>query len=193
MCIKTDNKAEEISATKKQRAEVIESVTDVIWLILVLVFVLACLVFPAEWDGFIFILLGLPMLGRFLPSLHRKKEMMLVGCLSIVIFLWITVLVIINQTTCHRHGYNSRANADIKNAYTAAQAYFTDFPSIEVNAGILRESGFRSREDVRLVIQSGFQDTLAMTTSHAKGEKIYSINWAGEITAEYKNGNSEKP
>ncbi|MCP4108717.1 MAG: hypothetical protein GY749_24750 [Desulfobacteraceae bacterium] len=59
---------------------------------------------------------------------------------------------------------------------------FFDFPNSEVNAAILKESGFKSYEGVRLVIQSGFKDTLAMTTSHAEGEKIYSINWAGEIS-----------
>ncbi len=95
-----------------------------------------------------------------------------------------------NMSHSH-HSYDSYANADIKNAYTAAQAYYTDFPDDEVTVSILKESGFRPYENVSLTIQSGFRKTLAMTTSHAKGEKIYSIDWAGEITVEYKNKNSQ--
>ncbi len=201
MSVKTDNRAEKISLIEKQRSEFIEAIPDVSRLIFGFVLFVVCLVFLVEWDGSflkLFIFLGLPVFGGitlifnilawFLPSLHRirkNRKMLLFGCSFLIIFLGMYMLIVMGHYSHHSH--KSFALADIKNAYTAAQAYYTDFPDGEVNINILKENGFRPYENVSLAIQSGFQKTLAMTTSHAKGEKIYSINWAGEITVEYKN------
>ncbi len=38
-------------------------------------------------------------------------------------------------------GYNTAARADVKNAYTVAQVYFSDFPSVGVDLAKLSGSG----------------------------------------------------
>ncbi|OQX00128.1 MAG: hypothetical protein BWK80_62215, partial [Desulfobacteraceae bacterium IS3] len=79
------------------------------------------------------------------------------------------------------------AESDTKNAYTAAQAFFADYPTEELTYEKLKNSGYNPRIDVTLTIKSGTLMNLAMELSHVNGTLIYSVNWAGEITSSPKN------
>jgi len=78
--------------------------------------------------------------------------------------------------------YNSEANANVKNAYTASQAYFTDYPDGTVTLSKLTSYGYVQSSDVSLTIISGNQYNLKITTSHTKGKKTYTIDSAGSIS-----------
>jgi len=82
-------------------------------------------------------------------------------------------------------GYDSVANADIKNAYTAAQAYFADYPDAIVTNRELSHSGYRPSEGVTLTIENGKVKTLKMTSVHEGGRKVYSVDWKGKIEMKY--------
>jgi len=77
--------------------------------------------------------------------------------------------------------YDAAASADIKNAYTAAQAYFADDPDKTVTIKDLKQRGYRPGEGVVLTIEDGRQDTLKMASYHRKGKTVYFINSMGNI------------
>ncbi len=80
--------------------------------------------------------------------------------------------------------YNSMANADIKNAYTAAQAHFTVDPNASITNLNLQEAGYRPTENVTVTIKAANQDNLVLTSSHTQGNKLYIVDRAGRITSE---------
>jgi len=80
------------------------------------------------------------------------------------------------------NGYNTAANSDIKNAFIAAQAYFSDHPSGTVTDPILAGYGFSGSGNVTLSIITGTQIGLNLTTAHTTGDKTYSIDADGDIS-----------
>ena len=79
---------------------------------------------------------------------------------------------------------NSAANTDIKNAYIAAKAYFTDYPDGTVTFSKLTSYGFIQSENVALAILSGKKSDLQITSLHSDGTKTYSIDSDGRIYIE---------
>jgi prepilin-type N-terminal cleavage/methylation domain-containing protein len=94
----------------------------------------------------------------------------------------LAAIAIPNFVSYRQRGYDAAANSDIKNAYTAAQAYFTDFASATVTSGILTAYGYQPSKDVSLLINAGTQATLDMDTFHTEGSKTFSIDASGAIS-----------
>jgi hypothetical protein len=77
---------------------------------------------------------------------------------------------------------NAAAESNIKNAYTAAQAYFYDNPTGSVDSvGILHSYGFK-RINGMTVTPSGNQRTLKIVGYHASGDRTYTVDSHGIIT-----------
>ncbi|MBW1744225.1 MAG: prepilin-type N-terminal cleavage/methylation domain-containing protein [Deltaproteobacteria bacterium] len=94
----------------------------------------------------------------------------------------LAAIAIPNFISYRRRSYNSAANSDVKNAYTAAQAYFTDSPVGSVGAvGILTSYGFRQTTNVTCT-PSGTQATLTIVTFHGSGDRTYTASSDGAIT-----------
>ncbi|MBW1860044.1 MAG: prepilin-type N-terminal cleavage/methylation domain-containing protein [Deltaproteobacteria bacterium] len=94
----------------------------------------------------------------------------------------LAAIAIPNFISYRRRSYNSGANSDLKNAYTSAQAYFTDNPTGSVGSvAILTAYGFRQTQDVN-VSPSGTQSTLTIVTFHGSGNRTYTADSAGSIT-----------
>ena len=74
---------------------------------------------------------------------------------------------------------------DINNAYTAAQAYFTDYPSGRVTLTRLTAYGFVPSKSVTMNILSGKRSDLKITAVHKNGTQIYIIRENGQIS--FKN------
>jgi len=79
-------------------------------------------------------------------------------------------------------GYNASSNTDIKNAFIAAQAYFSDYPSGTLTDSNLTSYGFRASDNVTLSIITSVQSGLNLTAAHATGDKTYSIDAEGDIS-----------
>jgi prepilin-type N-terminal cleavage/methylation domain-containing protein len=93
----------------------------------------------------------------------------------------LAAIAIPNFIAYRKRSYNSAANSDAKNAYTAAQAYFTDWPDGTVDTvAKLETAGFQQSDNVGVSV-SGDQDALAIVTSHASGTKVYSVTAQGSI------------
>lgn len=81
-----------------------------------------------------------------------------------------------------RKSYDSQSASDIKNSYTAAQAYFTDYPGATLTLDKLKSAGYRQTEYVDVSILNDQSDTMKIEVEHSSGYKTYSIDSQGRIS-----------
>jgi len=111
-----------------------------------------------------------------------------IGCLPLLLILFIAIAIFIIDSSYRSHrsyevrGYNAATNADIKNSYTSAVAYFRKHPSGELSLENLYQYGFKSTPRVKLSILNKGKSDLKLKAEHEDGSRVYFVDQRGTIS-----------
>jgi type IV pilus assembly protein PilA len=119
-----------------------------------------------------------------LSKMMKKNEgFTLIELMIVIAIIGILAAIAIPQFSAYRkRSYNAAAEADLRNAATAQEAYFVDFSSYATDP-VSKISGatygLYTSDKVTVGIVSADTEHYIMTSKHSSGDRTYSISGPG--------------
>jgi prepilin-type N-terminal cleavage/methylation domain-containing protein len=111
-----------------------------------------------------------------------KQGFTLIELMIVIAIIGILATIAIPQYNFYRaRSFNATAEADIRNAATAQEAYFVDNQDYAQNAATITGAtyGFYASDNVTLTVTAATTSGYTMTSSHSSGNKTYTLSGPG--------------
>jgi type IV pilus assembly protein PilA len=116
-----------------------------------------------------------------LNKMKDQKGFTLIELMIVIAIIGILAAIAIPQFSAYRkRSYNSSANADLRNAATAQEAYYVDEETYTSDINNLTGSyGLYTSKNVKFYSVNGDVDSYTMKAYHTSGDRTYSIKGPG--------------
>jgi type IV pilus assembly protein PilA len=119
-------------------------------------------------------------------KIFRRKEgqkgFTLIELMIVIAIIGILAAIAIPQFVSYRQkGYNTKAKGELKNYYTACQAYIADV-SQATDCALATVSPWFTPSGNVTIVPTGFPTCSGTTAVHSSGTSTYTISTSGNIT-----------